>query len=117
MSTKSGLKAESMMNQKNLAAFTKQRASLKVVGGPKHKLPSHMSQSSTHKSYFSNNSRSNRPRQDGADVQSSNSQVRFRKSVNAAEMHKKRIFDAVNQLNEEELERVSEMLKVSEALN
>jgi len=30
-------------------------------------------------------------------------------------MHKKRIMEVVNNLNEEELEKVSEMLKVSEA--
>jgi len=34
-----------------------------------------------------------------------------------AEVHKKRIFDVVNQLNEEELEKVSEMLKLSEKMD
>lgn len=34
----------------------------------------------------------------------------------AADYHKKRIMDVVDQLNEEELEKVSEMLKESEAL-
>ena len=42
--------------------------------------------------------------------------MRVRKNVQA-EQHKKRIFDVVNQLTEEELEKVSEMLRVSEALN
>lgn len=42
--------------------------------------------------------------------------IRVRKSI-GAEKHKKRIMDVVNQLNEEELEKVSEMLRVSEALD
>lgn len=39
----------------------------------------------------------------------------MRKSV--ADAHKRRILEVVNNLNEEELERVSEMLKVSEAMD
>jgi hypothetical protein len=34
-----------------------------------------------------------------------------------SEQHKRRILDVVNNLNEEELEKVSEMLKVSEAMD
>ena len=41
--------------------------------------------------------------------------IRVRKTI-AADKHKKRIFDVVNQLNEEELEKVSEMLKISQAM-
>lgn len=40
----------------------------------------------------------------------------MRKSA-TAEMHKRKILEVVNQLTEEELEKVSEMLKVSEALD
>ena len=42
--------------------------------------------------------------------------MRLRKQA-VAEQHKKRIMEAVNQLNDEELEKVSEMLRVSEAVN
>ena len=41
--------------------------------------------------------------------------MRIRKSQ-AAELHKKRILEVVNQLTAEELEKVSEMLRSSEAL-
>lgn len=41
--------------------------------------------------------------------------MRMRKPQNAGE-HKKRIFDVVNQLNEEELEKVSEMLRATDAI-
>lgn len=41
--------------------------------------------------------------------------MRIRKPQNAVE-HKKRIFDVVNQLNEEELEKVSEMLRATDAV-
>lgn len=51
-----------------------------------------------------------------ADAQSGTTSVRVRKQA-VAEQHKKRIMDAVNQLNDEELEKVSEMLRVSEAVN
>ena len=42
--------------------------------------------------------------------------MRVRKQA-VAEQHKKRIMEAVNQLNDDELEKVSEMLRVSEAVN
>jgi len=41
--------------------------------------------------------------------------MRVHKSFAAAEAHKKRILDVVNQLTAEELEKVSEMLRASEA--
>lgn len=55
-------------------------------------------------------------RQLDADQKSNATSYRLRKPVNA-EQHKKRIFEVVNNLNEEELEKISEMLKVSEALD
>ncbi len=55
-------------------------------------------------------------RQLDADQRSNATSYRLRKPVNA-EQHKKRIFEVVNNLNEEELEKISEMLKVSEALD
>ena len=51
-----------------------------------------------------------------SDAQSGTTSMRIRKQA-IAETHKKRIMEAVNQLNDEELERVSEMLRVSEAVN
>ena len=51
-----------------------------------------------------------------ADIQSGTTSIRVRKQA-IAEQHKKRIMEAVNNLNDEELERVSEMLRVSEAVN
>ena len=51
-----------------------------------------------------------------ADAQSGTTSMRIRKQA-VAEQHKKRIMEAVNQLNDDELERVSEMLRVSEAVN
>ena len=49
------------------------------------------------------------------------SALNSRKSIGSRqaiiESHKKRIIDAVNNLNEEELEKVSEMLKVAESLD
>ena len=51
-----------------------------------------------------------------ADALSGTTSIRVRKQV-VAEQHKKRIMDAVNLLNDEELERVSEMLRISEAVN
>ncbi len=51
-----------------------------------------------------------------ADQKSNATNYRLRKPINA-EQHKKRIFDVVNNLNEEELEKISEMLKVSEAMD
>ena len=42
--------------------------------------------------------------------------IRVRKNI-VAEKHRKRIMDVVNQLNDDELEKVSEMLRVSEAMD
>ena len=98
-----------MLSNKNLAAFTKSRPSLKVMG-----TPSKAGVSSKRSVFTAKYSRtSNKPSE--ADRQSYISGVRVRKNINA-EMHKRRIMDVVNQLNEDELEKVSEMLKVSEAL-
>ena len=51
-----------------------------------------------------------------ADAQSNTTSIRVRKQA-VAEQHKRRIMEAVNQLNDDELEKVSEMLRVSEAVN
>ena len=105
------------MSSKNLAKFTKTRPSLKVVGTPQlnaTRASDYVSQSDR-QSIFSQQSNMKR-RQLDADQRSNATSYRLRKPVNA-EQHKKRIFEVVNNLNEEELEKISEMLKVSEALD
>ena len=80
------------------------------------------SKSSAFKSYSVN--RGGGKRSSVADIQDGRSSVtgsatsgfRVRKNI-VAEKHKKRIMDVVNTLNEEELEKVSEMLRVSEAMD
>ena len=80
------------------------------------------SKSSAFKSYSVN--RAGVKRSSVADIQdarssaagSATSGIRVRKNI-IAEKHKKRIMDVVNNLNEEELEKVSEMLRVSEAMD
>lgn len=107
------------MSSKNLAAFQKSRTSLKVIGTPSHmrKLPSQASLNP--RSVFSQSRFSSR-RMPDADAKSYASSVfksgNARRSI-AAEMHKKKILEVVNGLSEDELEKVSEMLRVSEALN
>ena len=87
----------SQLNQKNLAQFTKDRDSLKVVGEPR----ASGARSNASRSIFtSNKSRAN---------QSGTIKIRGN-----AEQHKRRIMDVVNNLNEEELEKVSEMLRAAD---
>ena len=103
------------MSSKNLAAFSRQRPSLKVAGTtPNMQATSQVSQQT--KSVFSQGSRFMDRNRKAADAQSGTTSMRIRKQA-VAEHHKKRIMEAVNQLNDEELERVSEMLRVSEAVN
>jgi hypothetical protein len=86
------------MSSKNLAEFTKNRTGLKVIGDPSNKkLTSHMSISGGKSSVFSQPSHF-KSRKD-IDGLSSQSGLRFRRSK-AAEMHKKRILEVVNQLSE-----------------
>ena len=106
-----------MLSNKNLATFTKQRPSLKVIGTPNLRATSQagVSQaSSAQRSIFTQNSRFSQ-KSKASDLTSNASGIRVRRSF-AADQHKKRIMDVVNQLNEEELEKVSEMLRISEAL-
>ena len=107
------------MSAQNLAAFTKQRPFLKVIGTPN--LNATSSQKSSHQgSIFSYKSRPKSRQYDKQDVRSYRSGQgqaggsRFFRA-SAAEQHKKHIFDVVNNLNEDELEKVSEMLRASEA--
>ena len=100
-----------MMSSKNLAAFSKQKSNLKVAGTtPNFQATSQASEKP--RSIFSQGGRFRKE----ADLQSGTTSIRVRKHV-VAEQHKKRIMEAVNQLNDEELERVSEMLRVSDAVN
>ena len=95
-----------MLSQKNLANFTKERPSLKVLGTPN--LNATRSQVSERKSLFSAGSRFSKRSRVDAEV--------VRGSQNGSESHKRRIIDAVNQLTPEELEKVSEMLRASEVV-
>lgn len=116
-------RTQSLMSTQNLAAFTKQRPFLKVIGTPNLNATA-SSKSSMQASIFSYKNRRPKSRQDGGrdavDGKSQRSGVsqnnasRFQKNL-AAEQHKKHIYEVVNTLNEEELEKVSEMLKASEA--
>jgi len=99
------------MSAKNLAAFTKQRPG---KTGPQHMNTTSQAGSKATKSIFTQNSRMTSKRGQETDVRSSAS-FRVRKTSNNVD-HKRRIMDVVNNLNEDELEKVSEMLRVSEAL-
>ena len=110
-------RTHSLMSATNLAAFTKQRPFLKVIGTPNLNATA-SSKCSQKSSVFSQRSRP-KSRQDQPDARSyhsaqSHANSRLNRSL-AAEQHKRHILDVVNKLNEEELEKVSEMLKASEA--
>lgn len=115
-------RTHSQMSAANLAAFTKARPFLKVVGTPNlNATASSRCSASQRASIFSYHS----GRKAGAEAQGAGSEARSQRSAAsycsgvrvhrsaAAEQHKRRILDVVNQLNDEELERVSEMLKAS----
>lgn len=107
-----------MLSTKNLAKFTKNRPGLKVVGAPNLNSTRGGEGGSLitdRKSYFSKASQSRFSTKSKDPKHANIDRIRVHRSNNA-EQHKKRIFDVVNQLTEEELEKVSEMLRVSEAL-
>ena len=90
----------SQVSAKNLEAFN-QKNTLK--GGPRSVFSSHYSKASRVKSAAAS-------RKSKSIAQSySTHQARI-------DSHKQKIIEAVNELNEEELERVSEMLKVAEQI-
>lgn len=96
----------STVSAANLHRFNKEAG--KQAQGPKSVFSSHasgLSRSIRAKSAFGGRK----------SVSGTGSAYATRSSV--IESHKKRIIDAVNQLNEEELEKVSEMLKVAESLD
>ena len=103
------------MSSKNLANFSQHRASIGVIGTPNMNATSSKAQSKA-PSVFSRFSANKGGKRSAEDIRSRMSAgERVPKSVQA-EKHKKKIMDVVNNLNEEELEKISEMLRVSEAM-
>ena len=108
-------KSKSLMSTQNLAAFTKNRTALKVIGTPSLHATKEVASSVGPKSIFSSHSRMSRKQKDLSDMTSvvSGIGIRGRKEPVAQEQ-KKRIMDVVNRLNEEDLEKLSEKLKAEE---
>jgi len=102
-----------MLTTKNLANFTKSRPSLRVIGTPNLNATRSEAQQSERQSVFS--SQKSRFSMKRKYETASKGEVRVR-LTRGAEQHKKRILDVVNRLTEEELEKVSEMLRASDTL-